>query len=109
MGLRFEFRRPPVALTTEPCRSPVFLGDYEGLLSSEIQAKRSGWDIWRDGYAFLLYIEYMLLLFFWTQLSRRRVGRRDGKACRRNHSQRMHLSFLNSAACLFLRVGAGIS
>jgi sedoheptulose-bisphosphatase len=24
-------------------------GDYEGLLSSEIQAQNPGWDIWKDG------------------------------------------------------------
>jgi broad specificity phosphatase PhoE len=26
-------------------------GDYEGLKSSEINATRPGWDIWKDGYA----------------------------------------------------------
>jgi len=46
--LLFGHTETPKHILTEDVREWDY-GDYEGLLSSEIKAKRSGWDIWRDG------------------------------------------------------------
>lgn len=37
------------------------IGDYEGLLSSEIKKKNETWSIWKDGYARILSLCFILL------------------------------------------------